>query len=555
MTKQPVVVALCVAVVLAACGGGGGGNARSGSVAVVPPPQPPAPPAPPPPPAPTASVTVAISSAPVAQNIDYGDAFSMSLDGTWSGSNLGASAVYLQVADSGGTFSTPAVQAAPANGTFHYALDTIANVQAGDRTGTLTVRACMDQACAQQYTNASASLGYRLQVAAVGEWETVQRDATHNGYVPIRLDPTRFAKAWEWTFPQDATAADSFILRPVTGPGAVYVVAGNLDINEVMYGVSAFSLDANTGAVKWTYRLLENHAGGPARAGGLIYIPTPSSSAHFTALDANNGNVRFNYTQTTLPSQQFIAPTLFAGTAYFIAGINGNEIHAANADTGTQRWSKPRIGHVPTTPAVDQSFAYYFGSGALNIVDRLTGDPVATLADPSSRSLDQPNTTVPVLGSRGNVIVNSYNPGSNSYPITSFNTVSRSWEWSTRDNYRTLFAAAPGVIYAIRRGTPVPVLNAIDEATGNVLGTWSPPASDAQEYSTANVVATKNLVIVSTASFAGPGYTYAVDRATMQTVWSYPESSSAVISANGTLYLLAGDPQFAFTRLIAFKTR
>ncbi|QSX76404.1 PQQ-like beta-propeller repeat protein [Lysobacter arenosi] len=498
-------------------------------------------------------MTVAISSAPVAQNIDYGDAFSMSLDGTWSGSNLGASAVYLQVADSGGTFSTPAVQAAPANGTFHFALDTIANVQAGDRTGTLTVRACMDQACAQQYTNASASLGYRLQVAAVGEWETIQRDATHNAYVPVRLDPTRFAKAWEWTFPKEATAADSYILRPVTGPGAVYVVGGNLDINEDTYGVSVFALDESSGAVKWTTPVPENNASAPAAAGGLIYIPTYNSSTHFLALDANNGSVRFNYTQA-LPSQQFIAPTIFAGTAYFIAGMNGNEIHAANANTGARQWAQPRIGHVPTTPAVDQSFAYYFGSGALNIVDRLTGGPVASLADPSSDGNDQPTTTVSVLGSRSNVIVNSYK--ANSYPLTSFNVVSRTREWSTQASYRSLFAAAPGVIYAIRRGgTTVPVMHAIDEATGNVVGTWSPPASDAQEYSTANVVATKNLVIVSTASFARPGYTYAVDRATMQTVWSYPESSSAVISANGTLYLLAGDPQFAFTRLIAFKTR
>lgn len=545
MRKQHVVAALCVAMFLAACGGGGGGKGKTGSGA-------PAPAAP----APTATITVAVSSAPVSQTIDYGDAFSMALDGTWSSSNLGAAAVYLQVTDSGGTFALPPVQAAPANNTFHYALNAISNVQAGDRNGTLTVRACKDEACAQMYSNATASLDYRLQVTAVGEWETVQRDATHNGYVPIQLDPTRFAKAWEWTFPQDATAASSFVLRPATGPGAAYLVAGNLDVNDSSYAISAFALDEHTGSVKWTYRLPGNTVGAPAAAGGLIYIPTPNSSTHFTAIDANNGSVRFNYTQTVLPSPQFIAPTLFGGNAYFIAGANGSEIHAANALTGAQQWAQPRVGSVPTTPAVDQGLVYYFGSHALNILDRATGTSVASVADPSSAGTDQPNTAVPVLGSRGNVIVNSYNNGANAWRLTSFNIAARQWQWSTQASYRTLFAVAPGVIYAIRRGgTSVPVMDAIDEATGNVVGTWSPPAADAQEYSSSNIVATRNLVIVSTASFSGTGYTYAVDRATLQTVWSYPDAGSAVISASRTLYLLAGDPSAPAKRIVAFKLR
>ncbi|HEY5852337.1 MAG TPA: PQQ-binding-like beta-propeller repeat protein [Lysobacter sp.] len=491
----------------------------------------------------------------MSQTIDYGDDFSIALDGTWSSSNLGAGTVYLRVTDNGDTFVLPPVQAAPANNTFHFALNAITSVQAGDRNGTLTVRACKDQACTELYSGATASLDYRLQVTAVGEWETVQRNATHTGYVPIRLDPARFAKAWEWTFPQDATAADSFILRPATGPGAVYLVGGNLDINDNTYGVSTLSLDENTGAVKWSSRLPGDRVGGPAAGGGLIYIPTPFSNTHFTALDANSGAVRFNYTQTTLPHPQFIAPTLFGGDAYFVAGINGNEMHSANAMTGLQRWARPRVGSVPTTPAVDQNFVYYFGSGALNIHDRLTGDPVASLVDPSSGRLDQATTLVPVLGSRGNVIVNSYASGSFANRITSFNIAARRWEWSTVGNYRPLFAAAPGVIYAIRRGGTGLGVDAIDEATGSVIGSWSPPTAHAQEYSTSNVVVTRNLVFVSTASFSGPGYTYAIDRATMQAVWTYPESSSSVISANRTLYLLAGDPQFPAKRIVAFKLR
>jgi outer membrane protein assembly factor BamB len=549
MTKQHVVAALCVAVFLAGCGGGGGGGkGQSGAPA-------PAPPVP----APTATVAVTVSSPPVSQTIDYGDDFSTTLDGTWSGSNLGTGAVYLQVTDSGSTFSMPPVQAAPANIAFHYALNAIANVGAGDRTGTLTVNACKDQACSQVYSNASASVTYRLSVGAVGEWETLQRDATHNAYVPIRVDPARFTKAWEWTFPREAAAADAYVLRPATGPGALYLVGGNIAADDSSYGVSAFSLDENTGSVKWTSRLAETSVAAPAAVGGLMYIPTPFSSAHLTVLDTSNGNLRFRYTQTVSPSSPFLAPTLFAGTAYFVAGANSSEMHAANAMTGAQRWARPRVGSVPTTPAVDQAFVYYFGGHALNIVDRLTGDPVASLPDPSSADPEQPTTTVPVLGSRGNVIVNSYNSmGSGSYRLTSFNVASRQLEWSTQNSYRTLFAAAPGVVYATRRGgVSAAVIDAIDEATGKVVGTWSPPPADGQEYAANNIIATRNLVFVTTAtsSGTGPGHLYAIDRATMQTVWSYPEGGYCVISANRTLYLMAGDPSVPSERIVAFKLR
>ena len=64
-------------------------------------------------------------------------------------------------------------------------------------------------------------------------------------------------------------------------------------------------------------------------------------------------------------------------------------------------------------------------------------------------------------------------------------------------------------------------------------------------------------MILSTATFSGTGkgYLYAIDRATMQTVWSYPEAGYPVISANRTLYLLAGDPSVPSTRIVAIKLR
>jgi len=58
-----------------------------------------------------------------------------------------------------------------------------------------------------------------------------------------------------------------------------------------------------------------------------------------------------------------------------------------------------------------------------------------------------------------------------------------------------------------------------------------------------DVLVTDNLVFVSTN--AG---TYAIDRTTHQSVWSYPQFGSVAISANGVLYISYGD-------IVAFDTQ
>lgn len=542
MRKQHVVAALCVAVSLAACGGGGGGKGKKGSGA-------PAPSAP----APAATVSVAVSSAPVSQNIDYGDDFSTSLDGTWSGSNLGGAAVYLQVTDSANTFTMPPVQAAPVNNMFHYPLNAITNVQAGDRTGTLTVRACKDSACSQTYTDASASVTYRLQVAAVGEWETIQRDATHNGYVPVSLDPARFARSWEWTFQKDAAAVRGFLGRPATGSGAMFIGGGNFAADNSSYGHVVQALDESTGIVKWT-QPLTGYSLAPAAAYGAVYSVTRDSNTLLTAFDAGTGALKFKYAQTTLPDAAVLAPTLFGGNAYFFAGANGNEIHAANATTGGGIWSRARIGLQPTTPAVDANHVYYQADTTLQILDRATGNAIAIVTDPASDGARPPSSSAPVLGSRGNVIVNSYNATTRVHKLTSFNIANRQWEWSSQNSYQVLPAVAGGVVYALRRATSVPTLDALDEATGSVLWSWSPPAADGQTYAINNVVATRNLVFVNTTNDTGPGFLWAIDLATRQAAWRYPEAGYTVISASRMLYQLP-DASVGQPRIVAIKLR
>lgn len=140
-------------------------------------------------------MTVSVTSAAISASIAQGDPYSATVSGTWSATNLGSGAVYLQVSDSANTFTLPATQTAPANGAFSYALPLAPTVTSGERTGTITVKACKDATCSNTHAGTSGSIGYRLTANTVPNWETLQGNAAHNGYVPISIDASKIAKA------------------------------------------------------------------------------------------------------------------------------------------------------------------------------------------------------------------------------------------------------------------------------------------------------------------------------------------------------------------------
>ena len=208
------------------------------------------------------AVSVAVSSAPVSQNIDYGDEFNTALDGTWNGSNLGGATVYLQVTDSGNTFTMPSVQAAPANNTFHYTLNASTDVQAGDRNGTLTVRACKDQAC-------SAGLRQRhreRQLPAAG------RGRGRMGNHPARRDPQRLCA--DHAGPEAVRQSMGMEISRRTPPRSRRRSPERLrgrgrrtsseptpGADGGRYGVTLYALDEGTGNVKWNSSLTGQQCG------------------------------------------------------------------------------------------------------------------------------------------------------------------------------------------------------------------------------------------------------------------------------------------------------
>lgn len=147
------------------------------------------------------SLTLAITSPAIVDMVDLGDSenFTAAVAGTWSATHLGSNKVFVHVSDDAGTFATPApqLQAAGSNA-FSFALPLASGLTIAPRSGLLTVRACKDALCTQPYANTVTSVSYQLEIMRIAEWETHQRNASHDGYVPVTLDPTKFAKVWEW---------------------------------------------------------------------------------------------------------------------------------------------------------------------------------------------------------------------------------------------------------------------------------------------------------------------------------------------------------------------
>ncbi|RYY93065.1 MAG: hypothetical protein EOO11_20350, partial [Chitinophagaceae bacterium] len=538
-------VLACVFVVgLAGCGGGGGGS-RSGSGSgqgggpITP----------------AANVTVAITSAAINASIAQGDPYSATVSGTWSATNLGSGAVYLQISDSAGTFALPAIQAAPPNGAFSYALPVAPTVASGERSGTITVKACKDTACTNAHAGTSGSVGYRLAVNSVPEWETVQGNAAHNGYVPITLDASKFAKAWEWRPPHVPPVRTIWLGMPVTGSDGVYVNAmpyyDDHDASDQLV-----ALEEQSGATRWVksvgtdadpaYATSAAYAGGRLYYGkGLYTFNTNNTYAGLIALQANTGSTAFSSEAIQL-ANGVAAPTPFGGNIYMSGAFKFPARGYASIDgtTGNPQWATPLVqtvqGRPWATPSVDSQNLYFHSACCLEILDRQSGAVVASITNPSAdatyttRSLFSPT----LLGSRGNVLALALTPTAGKRLLSSFNIAGKSLEWTSALDYSGFPAVANGVIYVSRIENNHVSLHALNETTGQALWTWTPPEAEGQSTQLYNVVATRNLVFFSAAdSVSQTGRLWALDIASRQPVWSYPAFGPLAISAKRMLFL------------------
>ena len=538
-------LAIAGAMMLGGCGGGGsrsGSGAGQGGGPITP----------------NANVTVAITSPAINASVTEGDPYSATVSGTWNATSLGNGAVYLQVTDSANSFTLPAVQAAPANNSFSYALPIASAIASGERTGTISVRACKDAACNSTFAGTSGSVSYRLSISRVPDWEALQGNAAHNGYVPITLDPSRFVDAWAWSPPVARITDNSYLSFPVTGANRVYVGISTYVPSVDGYAESYAGIAENQAEPNWIKSIGDENSAivttNPAFSGGKLYFGAGNADYDLAALDSSNGGTVFTSRYIGSPRSS-VAPTPYGGSIYIqnssptstlmsaIASVNGTD--------GSLQWLRDIVnaeqGKPYFAPAVDEQRVYYQNNTCLVVLNRQTRAIEACISNPSSDATNFDSRFVPsVVGSRGNVLSFFY-----SYPpnakrlLASYNIANKTLEWTTTLAYGIYPAVANGVIYATRIDEGRVSLQALDEATGQVMWSWTPPSDSPASIPTTvyNVIATRNLVFFSAVNAtASTGATWAVDLNTRQLAWMTTKGGPIAISANRKLYIVSKRP-------------
>jgi hypothetical protein len=113
-----------------------------------------------------------------------------------------SSPLYLGVASLASVFSPAPLVTSLGNGRYSVLLRTAASLAAGDYYGEITLRLCSETPCIRAITGGTVTVPYSIRIQGpatdLPDWETHQGTASHTGYVPLTLNPDRFAYAWEW---------------------------------------------------------------------------------------------------------------------------------------------------------------------------------------------------------------------------------------------------------------------------------------------------------------------------------------------------------------------
>jgi hypothetical protein len=336
-------------------------------------------------------------------------------------------------------------------GKYSVSFKTLKDLGGGIYKGNVTFRLCRDAACAVVYPGSTQTFAYNVNVQ-LKEWEALQRNAAHTGYVHATFDPANFTKGWEW-----APVGTNDIAGVATRSGSVVVSRTNADGTHSVHALASAS-----GSEQWGYNLGSVYsASAPSIAGDQVFVSSmviSSSSNQNVVLNATTGQ----YVRAMLfPAQwsYFMPPTPYSGGLYQASGYFGNVIYAYDPATGGTNWTvNGKSGNIwdGETPAVDDKYVYYYSGASLDVFDRTTGVLFKSIPDPFFAWAGYSYNGGPLLGSAGNILAysGSYNGGGNGAPkpLVNFGLSAGVYRWRTSDVYETVPALAKGVVYVARNG-------------------------------------------------------------------------------------------------------
>lgn len=514
-------VSLCsaVTVVLVGCGGGGGGGGRSSTPVT---------------PTPTPTATLTAQTAAMPMRVAWLDDTALTITGDVGWTNL-PNGAYIVASDLGTSLGATKAQQVGVAGAYSMTITGGRELAPGTYSGSVHVQVCQDSACAKPFANTATSLPYTLVVSPVEEWSTYQRTAGHNAYLPITLNPERFQYKWVWNT-TDSLGSQLFEQGPnnhaVTDGARVYTSAGSIRAEGYV-----FAVDKASGRPAWSKSLgMSYMTNPPAVKDGVVYVATAGyftvaggevrwGNSFLWAFDAANGSLLFKAPYaTSIWDPYFLAPTVAGGKVFLNGGTLRLTTFAFDALTGEQRWAREVRDGVATfvTPAINADDVFNANAGAVSLLDAATGELKGSAPVVANMEGSTVYASAPVISDTGSVLALSgsgYQETINSpvmgygtkRSLNRFTTFPLGRTWSTAPLYDSTPVVADGVVYAYRYDPAQ--LDALDEASGQVLWSWPLPEAEGLAFYD-NIVVTKNLLFFGTNSGLK-----ALDLRTRQIVW------------------------------------
>lgn len=418
-----------------------------------------------------------------------------------------------------------------------------ANLPAGNYKGAFEIRLCQDVAttCAIPLAGSPWVLPYDFKVlgnlinlsplsplAGAGDWGMHQGNASHTGYVPVTLDPSKFNLRWKWTAPVMTS-----IHPVVTSGGSVFVSTAN------PYGASTlFVLSEAERTERWQHDFGSvGPVNPPAVSDGKVFLTSTGNQNTFMwSFDTSTGN-QLSRQPFSSQADSYYSPTIFDGAVFNGGGLYGGMLSFKQID-GSMNWENNVGTGYQWTPAVDASHAYAFFADGLNVVNKANGALQFKISDLYSNQVIHSFYSSPIIGSSNNVLsLNGRGSDSGSNRLNNFDIGAKNIKWTVSGKITNDPALANGVIYMANG----PQIEARNESDGALLWTWVPleagdPFYNGYSAIPGNLIATDNLLFVSTKTMV-----YALSLQTHQPVWAYPITGKFAMSANGILYLSANE--------------
>jgi outer membrane protein assembly factor BamB len=164
-----------------------------------------------------------------------------------------------------------------------------------------------------------------------------------------------------WMFERQA---EQFVAPPAVYNGSAYV--GSVTTSGL---ANVYSLDATTGAEKWSRPMGSVYSSPAIDASGIVYVG--SADANVYALDARTGTVLWKY---TTGASIVTSPAISVNGTVYVSSGDG-KIYALDGRSGSLLWHYQTNGAIASSPAVSADSIVYVGSDDANIyaLDGKTG--------------------------------------------------------------------------------------------------------------------------------------------------------------------------------------